>query len=327
MTANATDGRGATCATGSTASTPAVPATLTIGALARRTGLTVRTIRFYADAGVVPESTRSDAGYRLFDEEAVARLRLVRTLRELGVGLDEIRAVLARESSVAEVAAAHATAIDAQIKTLRLRRAVLSAIAAHTDPKELDAMHDLATLDSDERRRLVDDYLDAVFGDVDDDGTVLAKYQMGQPRLPDDPTPAQLEAWVELAQLLRDPGFRRASRTMAERGAAESKQPSASPMLARAVAEHAGAARRDGIDPASDAARPVVELIEATVPASANGSDGRIDRAALAERIEAFTDRRVARYWQLVAIVNGWPPQPDVLPAWEWFAAALRAHA
>ncbi len=46
----------------------------TIGELARRTGLSVRTIRFYADAGVVQPSARSAAGYRLYDAEAVARL-------------------------------------------------------------------------------------------------------------------------------------------------------------------------------------------------------------------------------------------------------------
>ena len=46
----------------------------TIGELARRTGLSVRTIRFYSDAGVVPPSGRSPAGYRLYDTEALARL-------------------------------------------------------------------------------------------------------------------------------------------------------------------------------------------------------------------------------------------------------------
>lgn len=43
---------------------------MTIGQLAARTGLSVRTVRFYADAGVLPEATRSEAGYRLFGPEA-----------------------------------------------------------------------------------------------------------------------------------------------------------------------------------------------------------------------------------------------------------------
>jgi hypothetical protein len=58
-----------------------------IGDLARRTGLAVRTIRFYSDCGIVAPAGRSPAGYRLYGVDAVARLDLVRTLRDLGVDL------------------------------------------------------------------------------------------------------------------------------------------------------------------------------------------------------------------------------------------------
>ncbi len=78
-----------------------------IGDLARRTGLTVKTIRFYSDSGIVPPTDRSPAGYRLYDIDALARLDLVRTLRDLGLDLAAIRQVLDREISLPEVAAAH----------------------------------------------------------------------------------------------------------------------------------------------------------------------------------------------------------------------------
>ena len=58
----------------------------TIGQLARRTGVPARTIRFWSDAGLVPPAARSGSGYRLYHADAVARLDLVRTLRELGLG-------------------------------------------------------------------------------------------------------------------------------------------------------------------------------------------------------------------------------------------------
>ena len=64
-----------------------------IGDVARRTGLAVRTIRFYADQGIVAPQ-QSPAGYRLFDLDTVARLDLVRTMRELGLPLATIRQVL-----------------------------------------------------------------------------------------------------------------------------------------------------------------------------------------------------------------------------------------
>jgi DNA-binding transcriptional MerR regulator len=297
---------------------------MTIGQLAARTGLSVRTIRFYADSGVLPEAGRTDSGYRLFAADAVARARLVRTLRELGVGLDDVKRVLTAEASLADVAAAHARALDAQIRTLRLQRAVLRAVARSTDPKELERMSDLTTLTAEERRRIVNDYLDAVFGDAH--SAVAEKMRIGAPELPDDPTADQVAAWVELVELLRDPEYIASSRRMAQRALAEGPAPDPTQFeVGKAVGEHAGAAVRAGIAPDSHEALGVIERLEATSPGDPE------DRNTAAERIEAFSDRRVARYWALVAIVNGWPQDQAQNPtemhdAWEWYARALRAH-
>ncbi|MQY34726.1 hypothetical protein SRB17_26960 [Streptomyces sp. RB17] len=64
-----------------------------IGELARRTGLTVKRIRFCSDRGSVTQADRTPAGYRRYGPDAVARPALVRPLRELGLGLDVIRRV------------------------------------------------------------------------------------------------------------------------------------------------------------------------------------------------------------------------------------------
>lgn len=100
-----------------------------IGDLARRTGLTVKAIRFHSDSGIVPPTERSPAGYRRYGIDAVARLDLVRTLRDLGLDLPTIRKVVDREISLPRLAAAHAEALEVQIRTLRVRRAVLAAVA------------------------------------------------------------------------------------------------------------------------------------------------------------------------------------------------------
>lgn len=100
-----------------------------IGDLAQRTGLTVKAIRFYSDRGIVPPTDRTPTGYRRYNTDAIARLDLVRTLRDLGVDLPTIRRVVDRELSLPEVAAAHVEALAVQIATLRLRRAVLAAVA------------------------------------------------------------------------------------------------------------------------------------------------------------------------------------------------------
>jgi DNA-binding transcriptional MerR regulator len=200
----------------------------------------------------------------------------VRTLRELGVGLAEVRRVLAGEAPLHDVASAHARALDAQIRVLRLQRAVLRAVARSTRPEELEHMNDLTTLTAEERRRILQEYLDAVFGDQA--SPVADRLRTGAPELPDDPTADQVAAWVELAQLLRDPGFVQASRRMAERARAGGTAPDGTEAaVAAAVDEHAGAAVRAGVDPGSPEALAVIERVEALTP-------GGGDRAGLADR-------------------------------------------
>ena len=294
-----------------------------IGELAASTNLSVRTLRFYADEGLLPVTGRTAAGYRVFGSDAVTRARLVRTLRELGVGLDDIKRVLTSESSLIEVATEHSRALDAQIRLLRLQQAVLRIFIESNEPNELELMSDLTTLTAEERRRVVDDYLDAVFGD--DPHAVADKIRMGTPELPKDPTPDQVAAWVELAQLLRDRDFVEASRRMAQRALAEGPEPDVAQFeVGKAVGELAGPAMRAGIDPASADALAIIERLESLGPTPPK------NRASVADRIEAFTDRRVGRYWTLVGIINGWVPSTapeDIIDSWEWYARALRAHA
>jgi DNA-binding transcriptional MerR regulator len=291
-------------------------ALLSIGELSARTGLPVRTIRFYSDSGVVPPAERSDAGYRLYGPEALARLGLVRTLRDLGVDLATIRRVLERELTVPDVAAAHAAAIDAQVRVLRVQQAVLQAVARRgSDPEELQAMHRLAHLSDEERRRIVADFLDHVFDGTGVDPAFAARVRSATPDLPDDPSPEQVDAWIELAELVQDPDFRARIRAMSEQSAG-SPPPGEMRATAARVAERGAAALRDGVEPGTPEAEAIVAEL---LPEFGGG-----DREQLADRLETGTDARAERYWQLLAIINGWPPVPTTVPAWEWFIAALR---
>ena len=303
---------------------------IAIGELARRTGLPVRTLRYYSDRGLLPPAARSEAGYRLYDEGAVARVALVRTLRDLGVALETVARVLDRELDLAGVAAAHAAALDAQIRVLRLSRTVARLAARRQlSPEEMTRMHDLARLSEAERRRIVDDFLDEVLGDLDVDPQLAARMRMARPDLPDDPSPEQVEAWIELAELVADPDFRRRIRAMSERGAADrtTSEPQPDRAAGRAapqlVVERAGAALAAGIDPHSDAARPVVDEIVAAFASAHGRADDPAYRAWLVEMLDTFTDARAERYWQLLAVINGWPVRPATVPAWEWLRAAL----
>ncbi len=66
-----------------------------IGELARRSGLPVKTLRYYEDLGLLPAVGRSPGGYRLFAEESLRRLDFIRRLKSLGLSLEDIQACLA----------------------------------------------------------------------------------------------------------------------------------------------------------------------------------------------------------------------------------------
>ncbi|MFK0219363.1 MerR family transcriptional regulator [Streptomyces vinaceus] len=305
-----------------------------IGELSRRTGLPVRTIRFYSDAGVVAPTTRSPAGYRLYDFDALLRLELLRTLRELGVDLATVRRVLDRELSVAGVAAAHADALDVEIRVLQLRRSVLRAVArGGSSPEETQVMHRLTQLSGEERRRLIDDFVENTFGAsgtpaaADADPAAAAMVRAATPDLPDDPSSEQVAAWVELAGLLGDEEFRARMRRTA--GIQAAGQPLAieaevGAELMDLTRQEVAQAMEAGIDPCGDSgARIVDDLVHRFAEALARIPDPEF-RDWLARRFEEAYDPRVDRYWQLVWIVNGWQVVPGLSPVHPWLARALR---
>ncbi len=230
------------------------PQLLTIGQLARRTGLAVRTIRYWSDVGALPPAGRSDGGYRLYDAESVARLELVRTLRELGIGLGDVHRVLSGDSTVAEVAATHVAALDAQIRALKLSRAVLSTVAKRGSTTEETAlMNKLARLSAAERRKIIDDFTAEVFEGLGVASRVSERMRANPIELPEDPTPEQVDAWIELAELVQDPDFRSRMRTLmtlTTPGPGEKPPPGASVWFAGHAVQVAAAARSRGVDPA-----------------------------------------------------------------------------
>ena len=289
---------------------------LSIGELARRSGLPVRTIRFWSDTGVLPPAERTDGGRRLYDAACVARLELIVTLRELGLGLPEVRRVLAGQASVAEVAAVHLEALDAQIRTLRLRRGVLAAVVKRAaDGKEMAMMNSLARLSAAERRQIIDDFTAEVFAGLDPSPARFARWAAG-PDLPDDPSPEQVEAWIELAGLAGEPDFRQRVRQVTEIGIAI--QAGRWLVDDRRAQEAAGDALRRGIEPGSAEGARVLEAILA-------GTAGSRQRGTLLAQLEAGTDPRVERYWQLTAVITGREPFSSQAPL-KWLAAALRAQ-
>lgn len=75
---------------------------LKVGDLARRTGLTVRTLHHYDEVGLLKPSGRSDAGYRLYSQADVQRLHGIQTMRQMGLALSDIGSLLAGDGMAPE---------------------------------------------------------------------------------------------------------------------------------------------------------------------------------------------------------------------------------
>ncbi|MGX1502705.1 UNVERIFIED_CONTAM: DNA-binding transcriptional MerR regulator [Streptomyces graminofaciens] len=303
---------------------------LAIGELARRTGFTVKAIRFYSDRGIVPPAGRSPAGYRLYSPDAISRLGLVRTLRDLGLDLATIRKVMDRERSLPEVAAAHADALAVQIRVLGMRRAVLMTVAERgSTPEETALMHTLAQLSEDGRRRLIGDFLGAVFEDLGHCPGLAGAMRSMTPELPGDPGPEQIRAWVELAELSQDPQFRAAVRRSVEDLAAQYAQTGARPPqrdLGATVRDLVGPALDDGVGPESPEADPVVAALTAHGANALNRADDVELRRHLLARLETLHNGRRDRYFELLAVINGWPAPERLGPVLAWSVQALRVR-
>lgn len=293
---------------------------LTIGQLARLSGLDVRTLRFWSDEGAIPPAGRSAGGYRLYDAAGVARVELVRTLRELGLGLGDVRRVLDGTTTVAAVAEMQVAALDAKIRSLRVSRAVLSTVSKRgSSAEETALMNRLARLSAAERVQIIDDFKAEVFGGLDIDAGQRDKLRALRIDLPDDPTPEQVDAWIELAELVQDPGFRARMRVFLELSTpvpGQPKPPGARIWWARQVVETVAEARRDGIHPDGPAAAELV--------ADMFGHD---DVAAVLVCLEAGIEAGAERYRLLASRVRGQRSSPDATDDLDWLATALRRSA
>lgn len=90
-----------------------------IGELAKQTGCDVETIRYYERAGLLPEPSRSDAGYRLYQPEHLERLQFIRHCRSLQMCINDIKVLLDFKSQPTIECKGVNELLDRQIALLR----------------------------------------------------------------------------------------------------------------------------------------------------------------------------------------------------------------
>ena len=127
---------------------------MNIGAVAKATGITAKTIRYYESIGLTPRPDRRDNGYRDYGPNDVATLKFVQRARGLGFPLEEVRALLTlwRDDSrasadVKRLALDHVDAIEARIAELEAMKRTLHDLArrCHGDDRpDCPILDDLA---------------------------------------------------------------------------------------------------------------------------------------------------------------------------------------
>ncbi|MCI4661792.1 MAG: Cu(I)-responsive transcriptional regulator [Neomegalonema sp.] len=110
---------------------------MTIGEVARIAGLPTKTVRYYADIGLVAPEGRSATGYRLYDAAALRRLVFIRRARAFGFSIEECRELLLlyddqqrSSADVKRLASAHVAALDRQMQELSALRDELAHLVA-----------------------------------------------------------------------------------------------------------------------------------------------------------------------------------------------------
>ncbi|MCP9956334.1 MerR family transcriptional regulator [Streptomyces sudanensis] len=293
--------------------------TWSIGELAGHAGTTVKTVRFYSDLGLLPEVSRSAGGHRRYGPDSLDRLRLIRSLRGLGLPVAEVGRVLDREDALEDVVAGRLREVGSRMTELRWREAALRLLRDCPPGERADRLHLIGALDVPPSTAPVVRFLRRVLPPRLPARLLSSITDAAVPSPPEDPTPGQALAFARLNALA------------AEADGAVG--------VCRPVAGDPGGRCRpavlyDGLTEAFALAAPGVregrapsdgEALDCFVAAHA-GMRGARDTPEFRRRLSRFLDEvahpRVDRFWQLTAEASASPePTPGAVD--DWLRAAL----
>jgi len=129
----------------------------TIGKLAQHAGVTTDTVRYYEKEGLLAPTRKTDAGYRLYDEDAARRLRFIKQAQQCGFSLIEIGELLMLKNSdaacckdVRNVAIEKKLQLEHKIRALQLMSQTLTELISicNDETGQLEACPILAALES-----------------------------------------------------------------------------------------------------------------------------------------------------------------------------------
>ncbi|MCC3770172.1 MerR family transcriptional regulator [Streptomyces sp. UNOC14_S4] len=292
--------------------------TLTIGDLARLGGVPVKTVRFYSDRGLLPDTDRSPGGHRRYGADALERLRRIRELRALDLPLDEVTRALEGDEALSAALAARLAGVRDTLTALRWQEASLHALTSAPPEEQPELLRLFGALPQPPTTDTVVAFwkltcpvgLPARVRDAFL-GTVV-------PELPHAPTPGQTVAYARLHAYTSDLAF--ATRVRRDQRGSATGPCDGAPLYegvleAYALAASAAAAGR------TPAPGHELDAYVGAFGTSRGERDTADFRAALLRETAWTRQPRVARYWSLADEVS--PGTGTTGAALDWLLRAL----
>lgn len=294
-----------------------------IGELAERAGVTVKTVRFYSDRGLLPEAARSSGGHRRYGPEALDRLRTIRSLRALGLPVPDVSRVLGpgdvSEAVLEDVVAGQLRDIGSRLTALRWREAALRLLQDCAPGERAERLRLIGTAPAPPTTAAMARFWRLWLPPRMPARLVAEILDQAVPELPEAPTPAQALAFARLHAFVAGPctGPETTSNQPAAHRPAEGYRPA---VLYQGLGEAYALA-----GPELRARRPprageALDCFVAAYARSRSTRDTPAFRRALSRLLAA--DPRIDHYWQLVAQLSG-PAAPTPGAAHDWLCAAL----
>ncbi|WP_280723668.1 MerR family transcriptional regulator [Kitasatospora sp. MAA4] len=293
----------------------------TIGELAERAGVTVKTVRFYSDRGLLPEAARSSGGHRRYGPPALERLRTIRSLRALGLPVPDVAKVLedGPADALEDIVAGQLREVGSQLAALRWQEAALRSLRDCTPEERLDRLRLVGGVSAPPSTAALAGFWRRWLPARLPRRVVSSVLDQAVPQPPDDPSPAQVLAFARLHAFVSAPCVG----TDAAAG-----QPAAH----RSGGGYRADVLYDGLSEAYALAS--ADLLTQRAPHPGQALDcfvaayaqagGTRDTPAFRRRLSGVlaADPRIDGYWQLTAELSG-PSRPTPGATHDWLRAAL----
>ncbi|GHO63999.1 hypothetical protein KSC_028910 [Ktedonobacter sp. SOSP1-52] len=305
----------------------------TIGAVAKLTGVPIKTVRYYTDIHLLPATHRTEAHFRLYSTEAIWQLQLIRVLRQLAFSLEEIRAIIGGNLSVSTAIDWQLDAVAHQIHQLQRVQEVLQQAkeARHQPEQSIQTLYELGLALSEnvaERSHFVTEKLHALVEQAnlpEEWRHHLLDHFTWQS--PDTLTTKQITAWTEVVSILNDPAFtEEALRLNSPAPHQATRQMTIAEYNEQALTliqqAQSAALKEEPLE-----SEPVQTLLRNWIRLIAASTQQAITLAFLHDLFaQLFTSssERMQRFWTLMALLSGREAPPSYKEGFDLLAAGLR---